>query len=190
LATPASEKIAAELPYTEGEDKVAWKDVWKYVSQSHHPSVMVVQDMDQPPARGCVWGDVAASIFLRLGCVGATTNGGVRDIREVEALGFHLFASSPVVEHGFNHYIEIDTPVKIGSLVVNPGDLIHGDKHGIVIIPRDLPPSELVSKIKEFLSSEKTVIDYCAQPDFKLEEVVRQIDAHEQRAGQLWNKSN
>ena len=53
-----------------GENKVAWADVWKYVSSSRLPSVMVVQDMDQPPAKGCVWGDVAASIFLRLGCVG------------------------------------------------------------------------------------------------------------------------
>src|SRR3990172_5658366 len=109
-------KIAAEIPPNEGENKVAWVDVWKYAGQSRQPSVMVVQDMDQPPARGCVWGDVAASIFLMLGCVGAVTNGGVRDIREVEALGFHLFASSPVVGHAYNRYIEVDTPVKIGSL--------------------------------------------------------------------------
>ena len=66
--------------------------MWKYVQNSPKPSVMVVQDIDQPPGRSCAWGDVAASVFLRFGCVGAVTNGGVRDIREVEQLGFHLFA--------------------------------------------------------------------------------------------------
>jgi len=183
-------KIAAEIPPAEHEKNVAWEDVWRYASQSRQPSVMVVQDMDQPPAKGCVWGDVAASIFLRLGCVGAVTNGGVRDIREVEALGFHLFASSTVVGHAYNRYIEIGTPVKIGSLVVNPGDLLHGDEHGIVIIPKEIPLDELVSKIKEFLASEKAIIDYCAQPGFKLDEVVRQMQAHEIRASKLWAKSS
>ncbi len=182
-------KIAAEIPAGSGETKVAWVEVWKYASQSRLPSVMVVQDMDQPPAKGCVWGDVAASIFLRLGCVGAITNGGVRDIREVEALDFQLFASSTVVGHAYNRYIEIDTPVKISSLVINPGDLIHGDEHGIVIIPKEIPLEELVAKIKEFLASEKSVIDYCSQPGFSLDGIVDQMDLHEQRASWLWRKS-
>jgi 4-hydroxy-4-methyl-2-oxoglutarate aldolase len=182
-------KIAAEIPPGVGENKVAWADVWKYVSNSPRPNVMIVQDIDQPPAKGCVWGDVAASIFLRLGCVGAVTNGGVRDIREVEALGFHLFASSTVVGHAYNRYTEINTPVKIGSLVINPGDLIHGDEHGIVIIPKEIPLGELVGKIKEFLASEKAVIEYCAGPDFSMHGIVNQMDLHEQRASRLWIKS-
>jgi regulator of RNase E activity RraA len=121
--------------------------------------------------------------------VGAITNGGVRDIREVEALGFQLFASSTVVGHAYNRYVEIDTPVKIGSLVINPGDLIHGDEHGIVIIPKEIPLKELVAKIKDFLASEKAVIDYCAQPGFSLDGIVDQMDLHEQRASRLWRGS-
>src|SRR6185312_13929470 len=110
-------KIAAEIPPVPGEKQVPQPDMWRYVAAARQPSVMVVQDLDQPPARGCAWGDVAASILLRLGCVGAVTNGGVRDIREVEALGFQLFAPAPVVGHAYIRYLEIDTPVKISSLL-------------------------------------------------------------------------
>jgi regulator of RNase E activity RraA len=95
--------------------------VWQYVQGSPRLSVMVVQDLDQPPGRSCAWGDVATGIFLRLGSVGAVTNGGVRDIREVEQLGFHLFAPAPVVGHSYIRFIEINTPVKVGLLVVRPG---------------------------------------------------------------------
>ena len=118
------------------------------------------------------------------------TNGGVRDIREVEGLGFQLFASSTVVGHAYNRYIEIDTPVKISSLVINPGDLIHGDEHWIVIIPNEISLDELVIKIKEFLASEKTVIDYCAKPGFSVDDVIHQMEAHEQRASKLWARSS
>lgn len=50
-------KIAAEIPPGAGENKVAWADVWKYVSSSRRPSVMVVQDMDNPPAK-VVYGEM------------------------------------------------------------------------------------------------------------------------------------
>jgi len=154
-----------------GESQVVQPEVWRYVGAQRQPSVMVVQDMDQPPARGCAWGDVAASILLRLGCVGALTNGGVRDIREVEALVFQLFAASPVVGHAYIRYVEINTPVKISSLVIHPGDLLHSDEHGIVIIPKEVILEELVARCREFLASEKVLIDYCAQPGFGLDEV-------------------
>ena len=183
-------KIAAEIPPAPGERQVAQPDVWRYVGAARQPSVMVVQDMDQPPARGCAWGDVAASIMLRLGCVGALTNGGVRDIREVEALGFQLFAASQVVGHAYIRYVEINTPVKIGALVINPGDLLHGDEHGIVIIPNEVPLEELVARCREFLASEQVLIDYCAQPGFSVDEAARQMEAHEQRASRLWQKAD
>ncbi len=179
-------KMVAELPPAKGERSVPSKDLWSYVEQSPRPNVIVVQDMDQPAGRGCGWGDVAASIFSNLGCVGAVTNGGVRDIREVERLGFHLFASAPVVGHSYIRYVEIDTPVKIGSIIVYPGDLIHADEHGVLIIPKEVPLEELVKVIRSFLASEKTIVDYCAKPGFKLDELVHIVGVHEEKMGGHW----
>ena len=176
-------KIAAELPPSPQEAVVPSRDVWSYVGRSKQPSVMVVQDMDQPPARGCAWGDVAASIFTALRCAGAITNGGVRDLREVEALKFPLFASSAVVGHAYVRYVAIGTSVKIGGHVINPGDLLHADEHGVLIIPHEVPLDDLIRQAHEFMASEKTVIDYCAAGQFDVDELCRQMDAHDRRVG-------
>jgi regulator of RNase E activity RraA len=182
-------RIAAELPPTPEERVVPWREVWSYVGRSRRPSIMVVQDMDQPPARGCAWGDVAASIFTALGCTGAITNGGVRDLREVEALKFPLFASSPVVGHAYVRYVAAGTPVKLGGQVIHPGDLLHADEHGVVIIPPQVPLEDLVRQAREFMASERTVIDYCSAGQFDLDELCRQMDAHDRRASAHMNAS-
>lgn len=174
-------KIMAELPPAAGEASVPWRDVWSYVGRSKRPSVMVVQDLDQPPARGCAWGDVAAAIFTALGCKGAITNGGVRDLREVEALSFPLFASSAVVGHAYIRYVAAGTAVKVGGQIIHPGDLIHADEHGVLIIPPQVNLEDLVRQSHEFMASEKTVIDYCRKGKFDLDELVRQMDEHDKR---------
>lgn len=175
-------KVVGELPPVEGERIVEWKEMWEYVQSAPGPTVMVAQDMDQPPAQSCSWGDVAASIFLRLGAVGAITNGGVRDLPEVEQLGFKLCAPNPVVGHAHIRWIEINTPVKVGGLVVYPGDLIHADEHGVMTIPRELPLDQLVSFIHEFLASEKTVVDYCQTTEkLDIDHVVQLMKEHGER---------
>jgi regulator of RNase E activity RraA len=179
-------KMLAELPPTSAEHIVASKDLWKYVEQSPRPNIIVVQDLDQPAGKGCAWGDLAASIFLNLGCIGAITNGGVRDIREVEKLGFRLFAPAPVVGHSYIRFVEMNTPVKVGSIVIHPGDLIHADEHGVVTIPKEIPLEELLKVIRSFLASEKTVIDYCARPGFELDKLVQIVAAHDKKMAGPW----
>ncbi len=174
-------KIAGEYPAAEGDRSIEWTEIWSYVQQAPAPNVMVVQDLDQPPCRCCAWGDVAASIFLQLGAVGAVTNGNARDLREVEALGFQLFASGPAVGHGYMRWVEINTPVTIGSLRVCPGDLLHGDEHGVMVIPGEIDLPGLVTFIAEFLASEKTVIDYCTGPDFEIDQVMELMLQHAER---------
>ena len=174
-------KIAGEYPATEGERIVESRDVWTYVQQAPGPNVMVVQDLDQPPGKCCAWGDVSASIFLRLGAVGAVTNGGVRDLPDVEALGFQLLAPSPVVGHAHTHWVELNTPVKVGSLRVHPGDLLHGDEHGVMVIPQEIDLPELVRFTHEFVASEKTIVDYCKGLEFDIDRVEELSRQHNKR---------
>jgi 4-hydroxy-4-methyl-2-oxoglutarate aldolase len=174
-------KIAAELPPSPEEISVPSREVWSYVARSPKPSIMVVQDMDQPPARGCAWGDVSASIFLALGCTGAITNGGVRDLPEVEALKFPLFASSAVVGHAYIRYVAVGTPVKVGGQVIYPGDLLHADMHGVLIIPPQVELEDLVRQANDFMASEKTAIRYFTSGKFDIDEAVRQMEAHDKR---------
>ena len=174
-------KFIGEIPPVKNEKLFSLREIWEYVIESVKPSVMVIQDLDYPNSRSCAWGDISASIFLKLGCIGAITNGGVRDIREVEKLGFNLFAPSTVVGHGHGRYIEKNVPVKIGSLIINPGDLIHADEHGVTIVPNEIPLNDLLKKVKDFLASEKKIIDYCKKPGFKIEKLNSFFEEHERK---------
>ncbi|MCA1553190.1 MAG: RraA family protein, partial [Chloroflexi bacterium] len=55
------------------------------------PTIVVIQDIDTEPM-GAFWGEVNSNIHKALGAIGTVTNGGVRDLNEVRALGFHFFA--------------------------------------------------------------------------------------------------
>ena len=171
-------KLAAELPEEARGAKVEWPELWRYVEAQPRPSLMVVQDLDQPAGKGCAWGDVAAAIFTRLGCVAVVTNGAVRDIHAVEEIGFGLFASTAVVGHAHVRFVEIGTAVKVGGLVVRPGDLVHADDHGALIIPAEVPLPALVDAIERHMAAERGVIEYALRaPDFSIDGLVRRMDA-------------
>ena len=113
---------------------------WDYVLSIPAPRVIVVHDLDEPRGQGAQWGEVQANIHKALGAVGAITDGSVRDLDEVRALGFQFAAAHVSVSHAYVHMVDFGLPVKLGGLWVKPGDLIHCDQHGAVTIPADLVP--------------------------------------------------
>jgi len=161
--------IRADAPPTErmGLSRVDWIDEILKVPE---PRVIVLQDLDFPNPIGSFWGEVQANIHGRLGCVGTVTNGGIRDIDEMEELGFNAFASSVLVSHGYIHIADAGIPVTVGGLLVNPGDIILGDKHGVINIP-----SELVADIPVAVGNvedrEQEIIRLCKSSGFTIEKL-------------------
>ncbi|MGE3968647.1 MAG: RraA family protein [Dongiaceae bacterium] len=164
-------KIVGELPEAPGEAVLSWRAVWESVAIAPRPSIAVVQDLDQAPGRGCAWGDVSATIFKALGCVAAITNGSVRDLPEMGAIGFGLFAGGPTVGHANVRFVEMGTPVKVGGLVVRPGDLVHADEHGALIIPAEIDLEELLRITAGVLAAEEKVKRFCLSPNFDVAEL-------------------
>ena len=164
-------KIVGEQPEAPGETVVPWRAVWEHACQSPTPSIAVVQDLDQPPGTGCAWGDVSVAIFKALGCSGAITNGSVRDVPEIAEIGFGLFAGGARAGHGNVRFVEVGTPVKVGGLLFNPGDLIHADQHGATIIPAEIELEELIRCAEHVLKAEEQVKRFCNSPDFDIAEL-------------------
>jgi len=83
-------------------------------------------------------GGMAAEIAQREGEAGAVVDGGVRDIAGARALGFPIFARSvsPLTGKWRVETVEINGPVRIAGVRVDPGDLVCGDENGLVIVPR------------------------------------------------------
>ena len=66
------------------------------------------------------------------------TDGGVRDIEEVKRVGFYLFSKEVLISHAYIHMVEAGTAVDICGMTVRPGDLIHADAHGAIVIPQEI----------------------------------------------------
>jgi regulator of RNase E activity RraA len=92
----------------------------------------------------------------------------VRDLPEVEALGFHLFSGGVAVSHMYAHVIEYGEPVEIGGLTISPGDLVHGDRHGVHVIPIEIA-SEIPKMAAQILNEEGRLKEFCRSPQFSLD---------------------
>ena len=172
----ATLKIRAAHPARQGM-AVHPREHWAKVLEVPSPRIVVVEDLDDPAGVGSYWGEVNANLHRALGCIGVVTNGGVRDLEEVTALRFHFFAAHISVSHANVHIVEAGTPVRVGGLTVRPGDLLHGDRHGVTNVPLDLAP-RIPEGAEKVAAIERRIIDYCQSPGFTLaglEEVWRSL---------------
>lgn len=145
------------------------RDEWiEYVLTIPEPRVIVLHDLDYPNVIGSYWGEVQSNVHKALGAVGTITDGGVRDLDEMQALGFHAFASTVLVSHAYVHMVEYGTPITVGGLRVHPGDVLMGDQHGVVKIPQDIG-ADIPKAVAEVEKGEQRIIGFCKSPNFTIE---------------------
>jgi len=107
----------------------------RYVASQPGPKIVVVQDLDKPRVLGAFWGEVNSNIHRALGCVGTITDGGIRDLDEMNAAGFKALARRLCVGHAHSTPVRWGCPVEVFGCPIEPGQLIHADKHGFMAIP-------------------------------------------------------
>jgi len=177
LGYAATVKIrGSSHPTTEGiyPDRTDW---WDYIASLPAPRVVVIQDVATQPGLCSLVGEVHMSILQALQCVGVVTNGAVRDIPAARAAGFHYFAGSVSVSHGYVHIVEFGQPLKIGGLTINSGDLLHGDLHGVQSVP--IPTAQLIPAAADRIRErERAVIALCRSRNFSIERL-RTLLSHE-----------
>ena len=161
--------MLADQPPTE-KDRNAAHAHWDNILKTPAPRVAVIHDLDRPQCIGSLWGEVNANIHKALGCLGVVTDGGVRDLDEVHELGFHFFAADVIPSHAYVHIVDSGMPVKVGGLWINNGDLIHADKHGVVVIPHDIT-REVSRACQEVEDRERRIINFCKLADFDVEQL-------------------
>jgi 4-hydroxy-4-methyl-2-oxoglutarate aldolase len=134
------------------------------LATAESPTVVVVQDLDET-GPGCLWGEVNATIAHALGCEGVVTDGLVRDLPEVSALGFRYHARGVGVSHSYVRVEAVDVPVTVSGLSVHPGELVHADQHGALSIPEDAL-SELAHAAADVIAREQRLIGWARSEEF------------------------
>lgn len=129
------------------------------------PSVVVFQDLDDPPV-GATFGEIMCSVYQAFGAAGLVTSGGGRDLPPVRKLEFPVFTGCTISSHGYSQIVDVGRTVRVGGLVVNPGDLLHGDCDGVTNIPLDIA-TEVADVAQEFIAAERIIIDYAQGPGKK-----------------------
>ncbi len=145
-------------------------DWWDQILTIPTPRIVVLEDLDEPAGLGAFVGQVHAGILQALGCVALVTNGSVRDITEIHATGFQLFASGMSVSHAYSHVFDFGTIVQVGGLKVAPGDLVHGDVHGVQTIPLEIV-DQIPSVAREILKKRKLLVNLCQSENFTVEKL-------------------
>lgn len=170
----ATLRIRGSAPPTAGSSYPDRTDWWDYVMSLPAPRVAVVQDISARPGLGSLIGAVHMNILRALQCVGVVTNGAVRDLPAAESAGFHYFAGSLAVSHAYVHIVEIGSPVEVGGLKIQSGELLHGDCHGVQSIPLEIAAS-IPSAAVAISAKEQAIIDLCRSPGFSLEKLRQAI---------------
>jgi regulator of RNase E activity RraA len=104
------------------------------------PKIVVVQDLDKPGVIGSLWGEVNSNTHRALGCVGTITDGAIRDVDEMTNAGFKALARRLCVGHAWVTPVRWGCAVEVFGQRIEPGQLIHADKHGFLAIPNDDVP--------------------------------------------------
>ena len=153
------------------DDRVKQKRVeyYKYVggAAKTKPCITVLQDVDWPETMASFWGEVNTAIHRGFGLEGTLTDGPIRDL-DLMARGYQVLGGSIKPSHAFARIEDIDCPVEVFGMPVKPGDIVHADKHGAVVIENDII-GKMPKCIEELIAKEKTLIDAANASDFSVE---------------------
>ena len=147
--------------------------LWEAIEAAPKPVVLVIKDIGPERSRSCHMGEVMATTAKALGAVGCISDGGLRDVNEVRALGgFQYFCPGFVVSHGNAVICDVNVAVTLAGLAVGPGDLVHGDVNGVLVIP-DSVAADVAERAARVREAEREVLDFLREPGLTVEKLRR-----------------
>ncbi len=167
FARTAQIKAATPSPLPPAEAKALRIRYYEQLVSGLQPVITVIEDLDPEPGFGAFWGEVNTAVHRGLGVLGCVTNGSFRDLDAIDPR-FQLLAGKIGPSHAHVHVEAIDVPVEIFGMPVKPMDLIHADRHGAVVIPRDAA-LHLPEAIDLCIRKEKPILEAARSGHFTIE---------------------
>ncbi|KAA2265388.1 RraA family protein [Solihabitans fulvus] len=154
-----------------GADAVPVSQLHQAIATTDGPVVVVLEDCDTPAGAGAFLGEVNGSLLAALGIRGLITNGRVRDVRELRQFPYSVYAAGLCVARSSMRLIDVGTEVTVAGMTVRPGDLLHGDEHGVLHIPADAVPGVL-EKADLVRQEEQQVVAWSRSAGFTVDELL------------------
>ncbi|MEN3293580.1 MAG: hypothetical protein V7642_2833 [Burkholderiales bacterium] len=134
----------------------------KAVEECPPGAVMVIDS--RKDARAASAGSILVTRLMKRGVAGVVTDGGFRDSPEIAQLAIPAYHHRPSAPTNLTLHqaMDINVPIGCGDVPVFPGDVVVGDREGVVIIPADIA-DEIANEAVEMTAFE----------DFVTEEVLK-----------------
>ena len=164
--------IRADQPSEEAPSLVRERrlNYYRYIAEGMPQRVVIIEDRSVHKGLGAFWGEVNVALHKGLGLEGVLTDGAIRDLGAVDPT-FPMLAGTISPSHAFVRVDAIECPVTVFGLPIMPGDLIHADCHGAVIIEAGIE-SELPHAIDLVTRKEKPLLDAARAADFSIEKLL------------------
>jgi 4-hydroxy-4-methyl-2-oxoglutarate aldolase len=127
------------------------------------------------------WGDVLTAQAMKLGLAGMVIHGAVRDSTAIVEAGFPVFCRGLSIKGTGKHQPgQIRVPVTLGDVVIHPGDIVVGDRDGVVIVSAEraqqvlelaLSREQKEAEMKEAIARGATTVEL-----MQLDETLRRLD--------------
>jgi 4-hydroxy-4-methyl-2-oxoglutarate aldolase len=158
-------RMRSSVTPVDGKYYYGHPEFWSYLASFSGPRILVIQDGDEHPGLGALLGEAYARISRAFGCVACITNGAVRDLPGIAALHYQVFSGSVAVSHAYAHVVDFGESVEIGGLRISNGDLLHGDLHGVHMIPQR-GSAGLVALAEDVLREDRDLFELTERKDF------------------------
>jgi regulator of RNase E activity RraA len=158
-------RMRSSVTPVNGKYYYAHPEFWNYLAGFSGPRILAILDGDNEPGVGALVGEAYARISRAFGCGACITPGAARDLPGIEALGYQVFSGSVAVSHAYAHVVDFGDTVEIGGLRISNGDLLHGDLHGVHMIPHR-GVHDLATLAEQVLREDRELFDLTERRDF------------------------
>lgn len=110
-----------------------------------------------------LFGEIMVATSVQIGLAGIVLNGAVRDSQEIARGAFPLYAAGVTHRGPFKDGPgEINVPIAIDGMVIEPGDLIVGDADGLLCVPYEQAEALLTATLQKMEAEKKMLADIAA----------------------------
>lgn len=155
-----------------------WLRFLEEIERCTAPVIAVFHDESEQPGRDAMIGEGMSRVMRAAGAAAVLCDGVIRDIAALREMSWPVWSAGTSADRGRIRFHRYQVPIEIAGMTVAPGEIIHADENGALIVPRDRVQDILAAAAKVAANEEKMFAMF-SDPAFRVAQL------YEYYAGQL-----